>query len=78
MLKMQYNLAYLKITGQMNTSVSFQKYVTCGDNIVTCKVQKIMNKILPVTCLRERRKMVVENINLQKHFCHHWKDEILP
>jgi hypothetical protein len=59
---------------KLKAGVSFQEYVSCDDNIVQT-LEQTMDEKFTLLCLRRRgrRKMMVEKVNLQQHFCHHWR-----
>jgi hypothetical protein len=59
--------------GKLKAGASFQEYVSCDDNVVRCEVQtleQMMDEKFTSVCLR-RRKMMIEKVNLQQHFCQH-------
>lgn len=61
LVKMQQNWTLLKDDQeQFKAGVSFQEYVLCDNDDVTCKVQTL-------------EQMMVGEVNLQQDFCQHWR-----
>jgi hypothetical protein len=65
--------------GTLKAGVSFQEYVSCDANVVRREVQTLEQmmdlKFTSDVSEKEegRRKMMMEKVNLQQHFCRHWR-----
>jgi hypothetical protein len=75
-MKVQQNLAKPGMTGQLKEGMPFWEYISCHNNVVTVWGADLRTNYgcvsLHLMCPR-RRKMMMENVNLQQHCCEHWR-----
>lgn len=60
-------------------NVSVVEYIPCASGVVICEVQSLEQKMTEkfTSDVSEKEegggKKVVEKVNLQQHFCQHWR-----